>query len=255
MEQQQAKEQARLLAQFKQLRDWQQQQQLRLVQQQQQQLAQLRLEQERVSQLIGRQRVTQWGQGEFYSFCKFIYSYPHSFNVSGNLQTSFYNVLSTKVATFDNFVFLQTKIVTILNMLKIIQELHKHLFFHWDIWIFQRISSVQYDIQWDLFSLSRNAVICSPGTEWRGYLSFRFLYVFEITIRHWKSSLTTNDKWSNTSCHILARDCFTNLYLASSQNMFFFIQNTIPHSVLLFVSEIRWWWNFWHKLYYIKSIA
>ncbi len=56
-----AQEQARLLARFKQLRDWQSTQQQLLMQQQQQQLDVFRQEQERVQQLISKQRQMQWG--------------------------------------------------------------------------------------------------------------------------------------------------------------------------------------------------
>lgn len=61
LEQQQAREQTRLLDRFKQLRDWQAQQQELLMKRQEQQLAQFHSEQEKLQQLILRQRNAHWG--------------------------------------------------------------------------------------------------------------------------------------------------------------------------------------------------
>ena len=61
LEQQQAREQTHLLDRFKQLREWQAQQQDQLMRQQEQQLAQFRSEQEKLQQLILRQRSAHWG--------------------------------------------------------------------------------------------------------------------------------------------------------------------------------------------------
>nr|KAG5691775.1 hypothetical protein BaRGS_014775 [Batillaria attramentaria] len=63
LEQQQAREQARLLQRFRELRQWQQQQQEQLMQQQQMQLEMLRGEQLRVQTLIASQRGAHWGDG------------------------------------------------------------------------------------------------------------------------------------------------------------------------------------------------
>ncbi|XP_022110307.1 centromere protein J-like isoform X2 [Acanthaster planci] len=60
-EHQQAKEQARLLQRFQQLKQWQHQQQERLLRQQQEQLQLLQLEQQRVEQTLVAQRQKQWG--------------------------------------------------------------------------------------------------------------------------------------------------------------------------------------------------
>lgn len=64
LEQQQAKEQARLLNRFRELRQWQQKQQDQLMQQQHLQLEVLRGEQLRVQMLIASQRGAQWGDGK-----------------------------------------------------------------------------------------------------------------------------------------------------------------------------------------------
>ena len=61
MEHFQAKEQSRLLDRFKLLKQWQQQQQEKLVRQQQEQLEMLRSEQQRVHQALLVQRQKQWG--------------------------------------------------------------------------------------------------------------------------------------------------------------------------------------------------
>ena len=61
MEQQQAREQSQLLVRFKQLRDWQLQQQGLLMAQQQQQLEKLQEEQQRMQLMIAKQRQAQWG--------------------------------------------------------------------------------------------------------------------------------------------------------------------------------------------------
>ena len=61
LEQQQAREQTRLLDRFKQLREWQTQQQQQLMRQQEQQLAQFHSEQEKLQQFILRQRNAHWG--------------------------------------------------------------------------------------------------------------------------------------------------------------------------------------------------
>ncbi|CAH1801080.1 unnamed protein product [Owenia fusiformis] len=61
IEQQQAKQQTKLLHRFKQLRDWQKEQQERLIKQQQEQLEKLRGEQSRVHEMISRQREAKWG--------------------------------------------------------------------------------------------------------------------------------------------------------------------------------------------------
>ncbi|XP_072043257.1 centrosomal P4.1-associated protein-like [Amphiura filiformis] len=63
LEQHQAKEQSRLLDRFKLLKQWQQQQQEKLVRQQQEQLEMLRSEQHRVHQAMMEQRQKQWGAG------------------------------------------------------------------------------------------------------------------------------------------------------------------------------------------------
>ncbi|XP_077996456.1 centrosomal P4.1-associated protein-like [Glandiceps talaboti] len=60
-EQQAAKEQARLLHRFKQLKQWQQEQQDKLIRQQQEQLQQFKSEQQRVKSMIALQRQIQWG--------------------------------------------------------------------------------------------------------------------------------------------------------------------------------------------------
>ncbi len=61
IEQHQAREQVQLLARFKQLRDWQFQQQEMLVAQQQQQLEKLQQEQDKMQLMIAKQRSAQWG--------------------------------------------------------------------------------------------------------------------------------------------------------------------------------------------------
>ncbi|XP_064612712.1 centromere protein J-like isoform X2 [Liolophura sinensis] len=61
MEQQQAIEQAKLLKRFKELREWQLQQQQLLMLQQQSQLMALKSEQNRVQEMISKQRQSQWG--------------------------------------------------------------------------------------------------------------------------------------------------------------------------------------------------
>ncbi|XP_070203856.1 centromere protein J-like isoform X2 [Littorina saxatilis] len=63
LEQQQAREQARLLQRFRELRQWQQQQQEQLMQQQHTQLEMLKGEQLRVQTLVASQRGAQWGEG------------------------------------------------------------------------------------------------------------------------------------------------------------------------------------------------
>ncbi|XP_050408223.2 centromere protein J isoform X2 [Patella vulgata] len=63
LEQQQAREQARLLNRFRELRTWQQQQQEQLMMQQQVQLEILREEQLRVQNMLKSQRQQQWGAG------------------------------------------------------------------------------------------------------------------------------------------------------------------------------------------------
>ncbi|XP_053374954.1 centromere protein J-like isoform X2 [Mercenaria mercenaria] len=63
IEQQQAVEQVRLLQRFKELRQWQQQQQEVLMSQQHQQLSLLRKEQEKMQGMITKQRDNQWGGG------------------------------------------------------------------------------------------------------------------------------------------------------------------------------------------------
>ncbi|KAL3857926.1 hypothetical protein ACJMK2_012551 [Sinanodonta woodiana] len=64
LEQHQSIEQARLLQRFKELRQWQLQQQEVLMRQQQQQLEMLKLEQQRVQSLISHQRNDHWGGGK-----------------------------------------------------------------------------------------------------------------------------------------------------------------------------------------------
>ena len=64
LEQQQAREQTRLLQRFRELRQWQQQQQEQLMQQQHLQLEMLKGEQLRVQTLIASQRGAQWGDGK-----------------------------------------------------------------------------------------------------------------------------------------------------------------------------------------------
>ncbi|XP_033123193.1 centromere protein J-like [Anneissia japonica] len=63
LDQKQSKEQAKLLQRFKQLKDWQKQQQEKLIYQQQQQLDVLRSEQQRVQSMLAAQRHKQWGGG------------------------------------------------------------------------------------------------------------------------------------------------------------------------------------------------
>ena len=61
LEQQQAREQSRLLDRFKQLREMQVRQQETLMRQQQQQLLKLKEDQEKVQMMIAKQRQMQWG--------------------------------------------------------------------------------------------------------------------------------------------------------------------------------------------------
>ena len=63
MEHQQAKEQAKAMQRFQELRQMQVQQQQMLMLQQQQQLDHLRAEQEKVQRLLAKQRGAQWGDG------------------------------------------------------------------------------------------------------------------------------------------------------------------------------------------------
>ncbi|XP_071945251.1 centrosomal P4.1-associated protein-like [Antedon mediterranea] len=63
LDQQQSKEQAKLLQRFKQLKEWQKEQQDKLIRQQQEQLHVLRNEQQRVQSILSAQRHKQWGGG------------------------------------------------------------------------------------------------------------------------------------------------------------------------------------------------